>query len=71
MDMRHERSKEMSRAASQRLECRICWHVYDPAAGDPVWQIPAGTAFADLPVHWTCPNCSATLDQFLELPDEV
>ena len=21
-----------------RLECRICWHVYDPAEGDPVWQ---------------------------------
>ena len=21
-----------------RLECGICWHVYDPAEGDPVWQ---------------------------------
>jgi [NiFe] hydrogenase assembly HybE family chaperone len=26
-----------------RLECRICWYVYDPAAGDPVYQIEPGT----------------------------
>ena len=32
-----------------RLECKICWWVYDPAEGDAVWQIPPGTAFADLP----------------------
>jgi len=45
--------------------------VYDPAEGDPaVWQIPAGTPFSELPAHWTCPNCSATKDQFLVLPDE-
>jgi rubredoxin len=58
-------------AADARRECKICWQVYDPAVGDPlVWQIPPGTPFADLPVHWTCPNCSATKDQFLVLPDE-
>ena len=27
-----------------RLECKVCWYVYDPALGDPVWQIPAGHA---------------------------
>jgi rubredoxin len=58
------------RGAQARLECKICWLVYDPAVGDPVWQIAPGTAFADLPLHWTCPNCSATKDQFLDLPDE-
>lgn len=58
------------RDANARLECKICWLVYDPAVGDPVWQIAPGTAFADLPLHWTCPNCSATKDQFLDLPDE-
>jgi hypothetical protein len=26
-----------------RLECKICWWVYDPVAGDPQWQIPPGT----------------------------
>jgi rubredoxin len=52
-----------------RLECRICWAVYDPVVGDPHWQIAPGTAFTDLPLHWSCPHCSATQDQFLVLPD--
>jgi rubredoxin len=54
-----------------RLECKICWQVYDPAVGDLlVWQIPPGTPFTALPAHWTCPNCSATKDQFLVLADD-
>ena len=31
-----------------RLECRICWYIYDPAEGDPVEQIQPGTPFAEL-----------------------
>ena len=50
-----------------RLECRICWHVYDPAEGDPVAQIPPGTPFAELPPHWRCPNCDSAREQFLVL----
>ena len=50
-----------------RLECKICWHVYDPAAGDEVWQIPPGTPFTDLPAHWTCPNCAGDKEQFMVL----
>ncbi|MCK5745735.1 MAG: rubredoxin [Oricola sp.] len=42
-----------------RLECKICWHVYDPALGDAYWQILPGVAFADLPDHWTCPECDS------------
>ena len=53
-----------------RLECKVCWHVYDPAEGDPVWQIPSGTPFADLPEHWSCPNCSTPKDGFLVIHDE-
>ena len=53
-----------------RLECRICWTIYDPAEGDVYWQIPAGTPFTELPPHWTCPNCSATKDQFLVLDED-
>jgi len=53
-----------------RLECRICWYVYDPAEGDPHWQVPPGTPFSRLPAHWTCPNCSATQDQFMVLLDD-
>jgi rubredoxin len=50
-----------------RLECKICWTVYDPELGDEVWQIPPGTPFAALPPHWTCPNCSALKSDFLVL----
>jgi len=53
-----------------RMECRICWYLYDPAAGDAVWQVPPGTPFAALPAHWSCPNCSATRDQFLVVADD-
>jgi len=53
-----------------RLECKICWTVYDPAYGDPVWQVPPGTPFTQLPPHWTCPNCSALHSQFMVVPDD-
>lgn len=48
-----------------RRECRICWHVYDPATGDAYWQIPPGTPFSELPPHWTCPQCDAAKECFL------
>jgi len=50
-----------------KLECRICWGVYDPAEGDDYEQVPPGTAFADLPDHWRCPQCDAGKDKFLPL----
>lgn len=53
--------------AATRMECGVCWHVYDPAAGDPVWQIEPGVAFADLPQDWRCPECDAPRDKFLRL----
>lgn len=50
-----------------RLECKICWYVYDPAEGDEVWQIPPGTPFAALPDHWTCPECDGQKQDFMVL----
>ncbi len=55
--------------AETRLECKICWHVYDPNEGDTYWQIPAGTAFADLPNFWRCPNCDGDKEGFLIIDD--
>lgn len=52
-----------------RLECGICWWVYDPAAGDPQWQVPPGTPFAALPEHWCCPHCDAPKHKFMVLRD--
>jgi rubredoxin len=57
-------------AKAGRRECRICWYVYDPAQGDPLWQVEAGTPFESLPAHWSCPNCSAEQSMFLPLDDE-
>jgi [NiFe] hydrogenase assembly HybE family chaperone len=53
--------------ADAALECGICWHVYDPAVGDDVAQVPPGTPFAQLPEHWRCPNCEAPKSKFLAL----
>lgn len=44
--------------------CNICGYVYDPAKGDPDNGIAPGTAFADLPESWVCPDCGATTDEF-------
>ncbi len=51
--------------AGTRMECRICWHVYDPAAGDHSQQVAPGTPFLDLPDHWRCPECDSGPDAFL------
>ncbi|MEA3412007.1 MAG: rubredoxin [Pseudomonadota bacterium] len=55
--------------APPRLECRICWYVYDPAEGDPVEQVPPGTAFSALPAHWRCPQCDADKGMFLPVDE--
>ena len=52
-----------------RLECKICWYVYDPAVGDKVWQVPPGTPFSALPDHWKCPQCDGARDQFMVVGD--
>ncbi|MCQ0988216.1 [NiFe]-hydrogenase assembly chaperone HybE [Jiella marina] len=48
-----------------RLECKICWWVYDPASGDESRQIEPGTPFAALPADWRCPQCDGERDQFM------
>lgn len=52
------------------MECKICWYVYDPAEGDPVWQIPQGTPFSALPEHWRCPECDGSKEQFMVLTQD-
>ena len=44
--------------------CTLCGYVYDPAIGDTDNGVAAGTAFADLPADWTCPECGAGKDEF-------
>jgi rubredoxin len=70
MDARDMRGTIAAATHALRYECGVCWQVYDPAAGDPFWQVPPGTPFSDLPAHWSCPVCAAERDRFLELKDE-
>ena len=60
-------SDALDLAPTQRMECGVCWHVYDPAEGDPVWQAEPGTPFAELPADWRCPHCDAPREKFLKL----
>lgn len=53
-----------------RMECKVCWHVYDPQAGDDYWQIPAGTPFTRLPDEWRCPECDGAKEQFMVILDD-
>lgn len=54
-------------ADDARLECGICWTVYDPKIGDMSTQVPPGTAFARLPEGWHCPSCDAPKEKFMLL----
>jgi rubredoxin len=44
--------------------CLICGWIYDEATGDPEHGIAAGTAWADIPMNWTCPECGARKEDF-------
>ncbi|MFH1732838.1 MAG: rubredoxin [Planctomycetota bacterium] len=48
----------------ERYVCSICGYVYDPEIGDPENGVDPGTAFADLPDDWVCPDCGAAKDLF-------
>lgn len=45
--------------------CEICGFVYDPAIGIPEDGIAPGTAFADIPDDWACPDCGASKEDFI------
>lgn len=44
--------------------CTVCGYIYDPEIGDPDNDVPAGTAFEDVPAEWVCPECGVGKDQF-------
>ena len=44
--------------------CLICGYVYDEAEGSPQEGIPPGTRWEDVPMNWTCPECSARKEDF-------
>jgi len=42
----------------------VCNYGYDPAVGMTEDGIPAGTAFADIPDDWACPDCGVSKEDF-------
>ncbi|MFA7257136.1 MAG: rubredoxin [Kiritimatiellales bacterium] len=48
----------------KKYTCVPCGYIYDPAVGDPDNGIAPGTAFADLPEDWVCPECGAAKEYF-------
>jgi len=48
----------------QTWMCLICGWIYDEAVGDPEHDIAAGTAWADVSMNWTCPECGARKEDF-------
>ena len=49
----------------KKWKCTVCGYIYDEAKGMPRYDIPAGTAFEDLPDDWDCPDCGATKAEFV------
>jgi rubredoxin len=48
----------------KKWRCIACGYVYDEAVGDPDGGIPAGTAWADIPDDWICPDCGLGKSDF-------
>jgi rubredoxin len=48
----------------EEYRCTVCEYIYNPAVGDASQGIKPGTAFADLPAEWVCPQCGVGKDMF-------
>ena len=44
--------------------CIVCGLIYDEAKGWPEEGIPAGTAWAEVPEDWLCPDCGVRKGDF-------
>ena len=48
----------------KKYVCDVCGWIYAPQVGDPDNGVKAGTAFADVPGDWVCPECGAGKSEF-------
>lgn len=48
----------------RKYQCQCCDLYYDEAEGWPDEGIPAGTPWDEVPEEWTCPDCSASKEDF-------
>ncbi len=40
-----------------RYRCPVCGYLYDEAVGDRHEGFPPGSAWAEVPDDWHCPDC--------------
>ena len=45
-------------------QCVVCGFVYDEMVGLPAEGIKPGTAWADIPENWACPDCGVAKADF-------
>lgn len=45
-------------------QCIVCGFIYDEAEGRPQDGIAPGTAWADVPADWNCPECGVSKSAF-------
>jgi rubredoxin len=50
-----------------RYECRACGYIYEPEKGDDKHNISSGIPFAELPINWRCPVCTAKKTAFANI----
>jgi rubredoxin len=55
----------------EKYICIVCDYIYDPAVGMLEDGIPAGTAFADIPDDWCCPDCGVSKEDFEPLMEKA
>ncbi|QLG88104.1 rubredoxin [Chitinibacter bivalviorum] len=48
----------------KKWQCIVCGFIYDEAVGLPEEGITAGTAWADIPEDWACPDCGVAKADF-------
>jgi len=49
--------------------CETCGFIYVEADGDPETGVPPGTAWADLPDDWCCPQCGSDKSNYTHRTD--
>jgi GntR family transcriptional regulator/MocR family aminotransferase len=55
----------------RRFICRGCYFIYEEASGLPQQGIRPGTAFADIPANWRCPDCGTEKTTFRPYVEKV
>ena len=54
-----------------RMQCKVCWWIYDPAEGCDEWDVAPGTPFTELPDYFSCPGCGHPTSAFLPCPEDA